>query len=794
MMNIPQHVIAEQLLPFLDYQMVVRSIRVLNSDFQECVDQLYQPIRVTLRHKPPSNSIRNVYDDHEIFLEIQLALTECKSRNKYVFQLVEYLDISPLFESCSQMPPFYGINRKSKNHYWKLLYERLCRILRAFPNIHTLVLGPMVINTKGTQDMSITNGEISLLKFIAKTLPKLKYIAAAELVGTSQEHITTLADYITDNDTSFFHDMRPPMRGPFAKVTLLSQLNQYAETTEDHVYTIMRIFNIGVPFDSGIHFLRSCIDARHVRCVKFMLERGSGDHFRHHLNTCLLSALEDDIFNNDILQLLISYGADVNYAHALNIACTRVNAQAVDILLNAGYDIFAPQKRSPIVNMVHASRKHSKETVQPIMRTLLKRGIPLTNCDANGNNVLHLIAETNTETIIECIVDASEIINGKNKHGATPIQYALKRSYSYYNDPVIPYLIKQGADLESVDDYGNTMLHYWARGGGSDSPVLDMISTAKPNKYGIHPVHVFACSNIIPRNKSVMKALSEKMSLAEEINLKAILNEREIFNSNRDEFKTRTLLSEQVWEFIDQFLEEDNPVLSGYMLFAITHGKYYDVLNEEMRQLEDVNYRDSNGRHLVHVLHRIPSYLDNIADWTKMIDKKGRTPAFYVAKIHPDGFLSHYNMYSPDLNHRDHNGETPLIALLQNESIEMETKKKILCAELPSEIQHIAVNGDSLMHIAVRTFFHRASLLEDHSVIVLKLMRKRGVDVHHRNNDGLTAAELYDRLYGHSMLREKVMSILSKSSVLGATKCKVCSKVFSSEGSCQQHVTKCHNK
>tara|TARA_B100000767_G_C19774417_1_gene541772 strand:+ start:2052 stop:3536 length:1485 start_codon:yes stop_codon:yes gene_type:complete len=120
-----------------------------------------------------------------------------------------------------------------------------------------------------------------------------------------------------------------------------------------------------------------------------------------------------------------------------------------------------------------------------IMKYLVSRGAKTDLVDSHGNTVINFAAangQLNKEIYEFCISKGADPSTELNKNGANTL---LIISSSLKGDEMIDYFIAKGVDINSIDDNGNGIFNYTAKGGNINQ--LDLlirrgVEYKKPNK------------------------------------------------------------------------------------------------------------------------------------------------------------------------------------------------------------------------------------------------------------------------------------------------------------------------
>jgi ankyrin repeat protein len=119
-------------------------------------------------------------------------------------------------------------------------------------------------------------------------------------------------------------------------------------------------------------------------------------------------------------------------------------------------------------------RRDIKTTKHIIKHVMPISNININHADRYGNTFLHQAGYFKFATIIKYLIDHGADVNAVNDMGQTPLHY-LQRSepvwnYSEETDivAIAKCLINHGIDVNAIDDYGDTCLHAAAKNGNLD--------------------------------------------------------------------------------------------------------------------------------------------------------------------------------------------------------------------------------------------------------------------------------------------------------------------------------------
>ena len=255
--------------------------------------------------------------------------------------------------------------------------------------------------------------------------------------------------------------------------------------------------------DGETALLLAC-SSRKQDLIKTLLEAGSNPMIESFNNlTCLYAAVNAGC-KKDIIQA-ITNGAFVDTANndletALMIACGKGDATAVNVLLKAGantnkkncngdtclhYSVHGvcskevlrvivesgadvnAKNRNGITALMTASRWGNIDAIT----VLLHAGADPNIIDGNGDTCLHKAVDGDcSKEVLQAIVESGVDVNITNKKRVTALMKASRRG----NVDAITVLLHAGADPNTLDDYGNTLLHY-AGDGDCSKETLQVI-------------------------------------------------------------------------------------------------------------------------------------------------------------------------------------------------------------------------------------------------------------------------------------------------------------------------------
>ncbi|XP_046343526.2 serine/threonine-protein phosphatase 6 regulatory ankyrin repeat subunit B-like isoform X2 [Haliotis rufescens] len=186
------------------------------------------------------------------------------------------------------------------------------------------------------------------------------------------------------------------------------------------------------------------------------------------------------------LKLLVKHNADVelcdsNNNSLLHLAIENGTTASVEYLLKEHkFDIHTRGMHgwTPLVCAVFAGKKD-------VLDVLLKYKADKRLRDTNTRNALHLACECGINSIVECLLQLTDI-NASGKHGQTPIMCSASSGKKNTFD----LLLSRKADINLTDDDNNSLLHVACQ--SDDTSILEHLLTHldinRPGKHGWTPV------------------------------------------------------------------------------------------------------------------------------------------------------------------------------------------------------------------------------------------------------------------------------------------------------------------
>lgn len=258
--------------------------------------------------------------------------------------------------------------------------------------------------------------------------------------------------------------------------------------------------------------------------------------------TLLHEAISEDKI--DIIQLLLSHGADVNAvskhgATSLHFAASQGTTKIAELLLANNADLNARDSwgNTPLHNAIRSglrtqgigiiqvlvkrganiNTKNDRDGKTPfhvavskgdveVVRLLLSHGADVNARDKYGATSLHSAASEGTTKIAELLLANKADINARDSFGNTPLHNAILSGLHIEGIGIIETLIKQGANINAKNDNGETLLHLGISEGDAEVVQLLLSHGADVNVTTKHG----ATSLNLARNSTAITQLLQK--------------------------------------------------------------------------------------------------------------------------------------------------------------------------------------------------------------------------------------------------------------------------------------------
>ncbi|PSN40934.1 hypothetical protein C0J52_16263 [Blattella germanica] len=219
--------------------------------------------------------------------------------------------------------------------------------------------------------------------------------------------------------------------------------------------TVDLLLNLECPFDSlnknGVTPLLKAIKRRNEEIAIKLLKHGANPNAKYAYGDTLMHYAAE----KNLMKVL---GANPNtkdkYGNTVMHFAAETNlANTVDLLLKleCPFDCLNKEGVTPLLKVI-------KRRNEEIAIKLLKHGANPKAKDANYNTPMHYAAEKNLMQVVECLLELECDIDCSNTEGETPLLKATKQG----NEEISMKLIKLGANPNTKDKYGNTVMHFAA--------------------------------------------------------------------------------------------------------------------------------------------------------------------------------------------------------------------------------------------------------------------------------------------------------------------------------------------
>lgn len=198
--------------------------------------------------------------------------------------------------------------------------------------------------------------------------------------------------------------------------------------------------------------------------VKLLLEAGADVNAKAQSGFTALMAASAYKGTTEVVRLLLDKGAEVMpkdgkqpifNASAAFLAAATGETEKLGLLLDKGADI---HQKMIIFGFFEASAFDNAVSQQdlPMVKYLLRRGIPVDRLGDIGVTALGISAFANYSEMARTLIDLGADVNQADKMGMTPLLYAA--SIDFGDTELVEILIKAGADLKVRTKEGATAL------------------------------------------------------------------------------------------------------------------------------------------------------------------------------------------------------------------------------------------------------------------------------------------------------------------------------------------------
>lgn len=397
---------------------------------------------------------------------------------------------------------------------------------------------------------------------------------------------------------------------------------------------------------------------------------------------------------NDITELNRSMFDGVCYAFLEKVN----NATMVHILSKKGNEVD---------KMTHDGRTYifwaAYKGNLEMMQWLVDHGAKANIEDSHGYSVLNFaaIAGQTDPKLYDFLLEHDANINATNHAGANAL---LLISPFAKNFGILDYFMEKGLPFDSVDEAGNGIFQYAAKGGNIamlKELIVKGANFKKVSKNGENALFMAATGTRGSQNGKAVYDYLEGLELANTLINKDGENLLHLIswgNKDTDLFN----------HFMDAGLDinlQDNEGNTPFMNASARNSlEIVELLSDSV---EDFDLKDGKGRSaLTHAVSRnqpevVKLLLEKGAD-ASAIDKKGNTLAYYL--------MGNYNAKSP-------------------EAFE---SKWVLLSKAGVSLADAQHDGNTLLHLAAK----------DNDMAFLKRLEEFGIDINKKNDEGNTALHL----------------------------------------------------
>ncbi|MGD1946243.1 MAG: ankyrin repeat domain-containing protein [Croceivirga sp.] len=338
-----------------------------------------------------------------------------------------------------------------------------------------------------------------------------------------------------------------------------------------------------------------------------------------------------------------------------------------------------------------------------MMKWLVNRGAKANIEDSHGYSVLNFaaIAGQSETALYDFLLENKADIHSTNRSGANAL---LLVASAAKDETILNYFVDKGLTFESVDDNGNGIFQYAAKGGNID--LLKALHARGAdfkmvNKKGENALFMAAQGTRSEQHGKDLFTYLEGLGL--EANLtnsdgKNLLHSLAYRNKDLEVFE----------HYLGKGLNPNAQDSEGYTpLINASRSNAIEVIALLANSTKDINALDNKGRSaLTHAVSRnnektVKWLLENGAD-ISIVDKSGNTLAYYL--------MQSYNVKRPEAFESKW-------ALLNKSGLSMK------------DVQH---DGNSLLHLAAK----------DNNLPLLERLEEFSIDINQKNDEGNTALHL----------------------------------------------------
>lgn len=213
-------------------------------------------------------------------------------------------------------------------------------------------------------------------------------------------------------------------------------------------YAVEKLIKLGAKVKGDVNEGRILFLAlRNKNILEMLLKLGADPNLSiNKFSKRLLSLVASSAKNIEVAELLIKYGADLNYVqglsgNALHVAVKYGRIEMAKLLLEAGIDANAVNCCNSNETAMHFAAKYNNSNMISMVNLLLKWGGNINAAGVAGRSPL-IEARNKSSEMVEHLIKNGADVNYRDMQGHTALTWYINR-----NNPAIEVLIKYGARL-----------------------------------------------------------------------------------------------------------------------------------------------------------------------------------------------------------------------------------------------------------------------------------------------------------------------------------------------------------
>ena len=492
----------------------------------------------------------------------------------------------------------------------------------------------------------------------------------------------------------------------------------------------------------------------HANLVTFLISRGGDLEVRNHYGRTPL-ALAACRGHKGMVELLIAKGADFNtkdiwYKKLLHHAAENGHAELARFLIDRGADIESETNLHYTALNLAASQGHRQ-----MVELLISKGADVNTKEQMNYTPLHKAAMNGHYEIAKLLVDAGANVNVEDSHNRTPLYNAVLAGHKDVagllagNQAYVPFpdlhfsafmgdlakvkkIIEEGADVDSKDGQGRTILLFTALGGSKQ--VVEFLVDKGADINATAPT---GTAVITPLDHAIRFGHTDAVAvlLAHGANPDA-RGYCNVMPLHRAAQKGRTDLARLLLDHGANVNIKGSSIEITPLHWATGHAEVTRFL---IANGADVNAKDKDGSTPLHRAAREKGpdvaklLIDNGADINAK-DKYGRTPLHTAAGNGNDQMVELLIERGAQVDVKANTGATPLYLAASGSKNSKETIQLLLAAGADINVKRTTKpnEGFGLLHIASK----------DSNERVVEFLIAKGLDINAETTDGRTPLEL----------------------------------------------------